>query len=324
MQGVKLFSVVVALFLTTAGYAKGHGGGHGGGGNHSGGHGGGHSASRSSGGHNTGARSGTKTTNNAARHTTHARGINTIGGTNRNIRTMQVPGYRGNGLPVVTSHEYYGTGYNPYYGYGYNPYFYNPYFSIWSLGMGFMYSPNYGYYPPVNNSYGSNSYDNNNGGVVDETLEGYVVYARDTLQGEVTLGHKAIFLEKTDSGHNYDYKFRMNQKQLACVNVTNDDNKQLNLVRLKDDHKHLYRVIHEGRLNIYDEKHDFIYRPDDVDIRSLVVVYNGRTIHLNGSSLAPDDIKERLAGLVNAAYEMKLDAAKFRWNELLIYIDKLD
>ena len=242
---------------------------------------------------------------------------------NRSSRTILQPGGIRTGAPVVTGYEPYHPGYNPYfYGYGYPPYYFGLYYGLFSMGMGIAYTPNYSYYPPVyNDGYGSSS-DNYSGGVVEDQVNGYVVYAMDTLRGLVTLGHKTISLENRDSGRNYDYKFRINQKQLTAVWATNDERKQLDLVRLKNDHKQLWRLIHEGKLNIYDTRHDFIYRPDDIDIRSLAIVYNGKTIKLEAYS--PTEAKERLTGLVNTAYEVKLDAGKYSWNELLIYIDKLD
>ncbi len=235
-----------------------------------------------------------------------------------NTRTGNTP------LPTGDNHN---TGYFPayYYDNGYNPYFYNSYMNMLSLGAGIMYTPNYGeYYSSGAVANNDNYYNNGSGGVVLEKLEGFVVYAFDTLRGSITLDHNSISLEKTDSGRNYDYKFKPKQKHLTCVSVNNEDNKHLELVRIKNDENGLYRIVHEGRLNIYDEKHDFIYQPDDIDIRNLVVVYNGKPIYLKGSSMTVDEIKERLVGLVNSAYESKLNASKINWNELLIYIDKLD
>ena len=131
-----------------------------------------------------------------------------------------------------------------------------------------------------------------------------------------------ILVETADTARGYDYKFRIKKPGLDYVTVYNDDNKQINLVRLKDEPKTLYRVIHEGKLNIYDERHDFIYRPEDVDARTLIVVYNGEIVHLHGHSLERE--KERLAAFVNKAYGTDLDPQKYNWKQLLIYIDKLD
>ena len=181
------------------------------------------------------------------------------------------------------------------------------------------YTPNYGYMPLP----GYNGYDNSsNGGTVQEYLEGFVVYARDTLKGQITLKTKTIFLEKTESGHNLDYKFRPAQEMLTAVRVINEDDKQLDLVRLKENPKKLWRLIHDGKLNLYDSRHNFIYQPEDIEIRSLKAVYNGNEIDL--SATTTDEAKENLTELINTAYSSHLDARKFSWRELLIYLDKLD
>lgn len=324
-QCARPISIIAILLFSVSCYAKGHGG-HGGGHHGGGGHGTVHSPGVS---HGSGARQGgpAKAARLAARPSPvlAARSAASPIGTRRTYRTVILPGYSRNSVPVTTIYENYTPGFGPYYyGYGYGPYFNYSYYNMIWMGMGIGYTPNYGYYPPpVYNGYGS-GYNNNysNGSVDEENLDGYVVYARDTLRGRIALKANNIFLEKSDSGHNYDYKFKPSQKQLTTVRVYNEDNKQLDLVRLPGDHKKLWRVIHEGRLSIYDSRHDFIYRPDDIDIRSLVILYDGHSTYLD--AYQPEDAKERLAGLVNAAYDTKLDPAKFGWNELLVYIDKLD
>jgi len=319
MQHVKLFSLAILLFISGVSFAKGHGGG----GHHGGGHGG-HNGARSAAGTSAPARNAARTQGKTARRSAPAiRHINTLGTPGSNLRSAPVINSGRNSVPVVTTNRYYPTEYYyPVYNTGYSPYFNYPYFSMWSVGMGYMYTPNYSYPPPVavDNGYGTNGYAKNN---ADEQGDnGYAVYARDTIRGNIKLKHGAVLLENTDSGRNYDYTFKIKQHELACVTMYNDDNKQLNLVRLKDEPKKLWRIVHEGKLNIYDEHHDFIYTPNDIDIRTLTVVYNGETVSLHSSSV--NEIKERLTEYVNKAYGLNLDAKKFNWNELLIYIDKLD
>jgi hypothetical protein len=330
MKHLILFLTLPLSLLAFVSFAKGHGGGHGG---HGGGHGGGHSAG-SSGGTGAGRGSGTHSSQSrSAGHNSTARGINP--GTTSRTRTLP-GGYRGPArthtfVPgrygVTSGGGYTGGGgyyreppypygyYNPYGPYG--PYFYDPYFNMFSLGMNFMYTPHY-YVGPDNNN-ANNSTSNH---PEEEGMDGFVVYEHDTISGAVTIKNNAILVETADTARGYDYKFRIKKPGLDYVTVYNDDNKQINLVRLKDEPKTLYRVIHEGKLNIYDERHDFIYRPEDVDARTLIVVYNGEIVHLHGHS--PEREKQRLVAFVNKAYGTDLDPQKYNWKQLLIYIDKLD
>jgi len=189
----------------------------------------------------------------------------------------------------------------------------------WFINLGF--SPTYDY-PYRGRPYRSHPRDPDaNGAVVNETLSGYVVYGADTLDGILRFEKKTVLLATTDSGQNESHKFKLKKKELIYISATNEDKKQLTLVRLKDEPKKLHRLIHEGRLSIYDTRRDFLYKPDDVDIESLTVVYDGHTEKLKGS---PGQVMNQLTSLVNSLYGIKLDPSKFTWNELLIYVDKLD
>ena len=331
MKQIVLFFTVVTLSATSA-LAKGHG--HGGG--HSGGHshsGGSHSASRSTGGHiNTGTHSGTGThaVTGGNRTTAHPHARITRSTSPRSIAAMHtssqplnraIPGTTATSRqmghdPIYTAPAT-GAGYyySPYY---YSPYYYNPYYSMWSFGYGFMYSPSY---YPVN----SPLYNNSSSGedqLSDEPMDGYVVFYNDTISGSVIIEKKGVALETTDSGKSYDYQFHAKDKGLQYVTVYNEDNKQLNLVRLKGNTKKLWRIVHTGKLNIYDSRRGFIYKPEDIDIKTLTVEYKGEVETYNATSA--DGAKKWLANYVNEAYGQNLDPTKFSWKELLIYVDKLD
>jgi hypothetical protein len=206
-----------------------------------------------------------------------------------------------------------------YYGY-YYPYYpgafyYDPYFSMWSIGANLAYSPTYSYGGASSDNY---DYDYN----TDDSLEGYVVYAHDTLSGVVTIASSAVYLETADSAQGYDYKFRMRKPELQYVTAYNSDDKQIKLVRLGSNKKHMWRVVHEGKLNLYDDGKGLIYQPGDVDKMNLIAEYNGKQNKLN--QLSPVKAKEQLIKCVNEAYGVTLDPKKVSWNELLIYLDKLD
>lgn len=312
------------LFAVATAIAKGHGGGHGGG-HHSGGHGGhggGYGGGRSSSpGHSMAAKSTGRSTGNAASRTV-ATSRSLPGGYRAPVRNSTYV----SGRYMTNGGAYYG-GYRrefynpyPYYYNAYPPYFYNPYFSMLSYGMYFNYTPNYYSGGPSHYNNGDNTNPNNY--PAEEDLDGYVVYAHDTISGAVTIKNNTIAVETADTARGYDYRFKIKKQQLQCVTVYNDDNKQVNLVRLKDEPKKLWRIIHEGKLNIYDERHDFIYRPEDIDPKTLIVVYNGELVHIHARSM--EATKQRLTSFVNKAYGSDLDPNKYSWKALLVYIDKLD
>jgi len=332
MKKVKAYFTFVFLFVATCSFAKGHGGGHGHGGHgHSGGnHSSGHSSSSS---HSSSRSTQSSSANNkTTNHTTTNRttsgsrttagtpvGVTNVSGYRNNVRVNQVNGVRS----IGTAPAYSGGGYGyypreyppsyPYYYYGYAPFYNYPYFGMWSFGMGITYSPSYSTAPPPSNNYGPQS---------NEPLDGYVVFEHDTLSGDITIRPNSISLVTADSVRGYDYVFKIKKPGLTCVTAYNEDDKQLNLVRLQSDPKKLWRVVHTGKLSLYDERHGFIYRPEDVDVKSLTVVYEGHEESLNSSSA--NETKNWLTDYVNKAYGLNLNAKDYNWNSLLIYIDRLD
>ncbi len=212
--------------------------------------------------------------------------------------------------------NYYGNPYS-YYPYYAGPFFYDPYYSPFTSYFGFMCSPSY--YPFNSPYYASNNDENQ---MSSRPMDGFVVFYNDTLSGAVTVAKRAISMETTDSGKDYDYRFHEKDPGLQHVTVYNEDDKQLNLVRLSGDTKKLWRVIHTGKLNIYDGRRGFIYKPEDLDLKTLTIYYNGEISSLNSSSV--NAAKEWLTGYVNRAYGLSVDSKNFTWRELLIYVDKLD
>ncbi len=350
------------LLLSTPSSAKGHGGHGGGGGGHHGGggghhsSGGGHAAARSSaGGNHAPARSNSTGGSRAPIHNSPQRAPATNGGVaaprqfvsrrpatasrgpvqvanpRAGIRTPE-NNYRvtpaGARIAPVYSSPYYTQEhwgyYNPYY--GYSPYYGYPGYAILSFGAGFYYTPHYGYAgAPYNSGYNNNNDAYNNNSEVDGyDMQGFVVYERDTIQGIVTMEKNKVEIQNIDSGKHYDYSFKTKKAGLTYITLYESDssNNQLNLVRLQGDKKNLWRVVHEGKLNIYDKRRGFIYSPDDVDMKTIKVVYNGQSEALYAHSVS--DAKRKLTEYVNTAYGSNLDARNFTWKELLVYIDKLD
>ncbi len=325
-----LFLFTTCLLVVSAAFAKGHGGGHGGGG-HS------HSSVHAGGTHTTSTRSSPGATHSVGHKTsttnTHipiSRG--TSPGAIASNHPHSIPAYH-NGLPVPPRNadptggagggyypaypSYYYGYYDPYY---YSPFFYNPYFDMWAMGFSMMYSPSYPYMGAAgpSNNYDEGYADN----AMEDELEGYAVYAHDTISGRLTLRTNTVYLATKDSSGSYDYTFKARDKELEYVTAFNSEDKQVKLVRLEKNKKRLWRVVHEGKLNLYDDDHLFIYRPEDIDKMSLVAEFNGTTNTLR--SFYGVKSKEQLTGYINEAYGLQLDPKKFSWNQLLIYLDKLD
>jgi hypothetical protein len=308
-----IFLLPVTLFYSPS-YAKGHGGGHGGHGH--GGHGGGtHSSEQNGEARHSAGRTASRSKSSAARTLPPINQINGFkNGRGNNVITPRYT-VAGNTTPGYNPNEHWNS--YPYYfygSYGYAPY-YDPYFSMWSFGANFMYTPHYS--SPATNEY--NNDENNN----KEPMQGFVVFEHDTISGQITISKNAISLETKDTARGYDYKFKKKQQGLQYVTVYDNDDttNQLNLVRLKNN-KELLREIHTGKLNIYDGKYGFIYRPEDIDVSTIVVVYNGQQDALHSSSAGKT--KHWLTDYVNKAYNLELKPKDFTWKELLIYIDKLD
>ncbi len=266
--------------------------------------------------------------------------VTTIPGFRTPLRNTRIGGPRAIGTTTSAgySNPYHGQDhwgyYHPYgyYGYyGYSPFYGYPNYYMWSFGTSFFYSPHYGYggMGYGGGGYGGGSSDNNNYSENSNELEGFemqgfVVYEHDTIPGIVTLEKNKVEIDNVDSGKHYDYSFKMKKAGLTYITVYESDssNNQLNLVRLPGDKKNLWRVVHEGKLNIYDKRRGFLYAPDDVDMKSIKVEYNGQSEALYTHSVS--DAKRKLTEYVNRAYGSNLEPNKFSWKELLIYIDKLD
>ncbi len=156
--------------------------------------------------------------------------------------------------------------------------------------------------------------------VLNTSLDGYVVYSRDTLPGIVTITDKNIYLEQAvDGRHVQAYTFPKGDANVKAVAVF-EGNNSLYLGRASDGGK-LSRVIHSGKLSVYDDKYNF-FTPENVHRGKMTLAYGGQ-IKSPKSFLAADS-KQLLIESINSAYGLQLDAKDFSWDQLLNYLDKLD
>jgi hypothetical protein len=149
------------------------------------------------------------------------------------------------------------------------------------------------------------------------SFDGYIVYDRDTLSGLVTMDKHAAYLEQPiNAGKEYASTARYDDKYLKAI-VLFMGTRELHFARLADNDKRLWRVLHTGKLNIYDASYDF---PDarNVNKSNLRIVYTGKR--------TPESIhgKKELIQCINKVYNVNLDPANYTWKALVAYIDELN
>lgn len=147
------------------------------------------------------------------------------------------------------------------------------------------------------------------------SLDGYIVYGEDTLSGVVTVADRSVYLEQvldaaTEYGYNADYADSMLNEVVVFKG-----NRELHLARILPGDKQLYRVLHTGRLNIYDDSYCLL-SGNNINRAHIKVVSGGRVSEIEN--------KDQLLEQVNAAYGMHLKHKGMTWAKLLDIIDTLD
>ncbi len=159
------------------------------------------------------------------------------------------------------------------------------------------------------------------GSVLNTSLDGYVVNGADTLSGIVTMTEKAIYLEQPiDDKRETGYMFLYDDNNVKTVAVF-EGSSSLYLGRPGGTGK-LSRVIHDGKLAVYDDNQYRFLTLGNVHKTKLLAVYNGQV--KSPKSFVAADGKQLLIESINAAYGQQLDAKDFTWSQLLSYLDKLD
>ena len=152
---------------------------------------------------------------------------------------------------------------------------------------------------------------------------GYVVYNDDTIRGIISFNKFEIYIEQPiNQEYSYYYHFMQNNLHLKTLVVYNIDKKQLCLTRVKHSSTRLMRLIHEGRLSIYDDRLSYVYDPTQVDRNLIVVSYNGHVKEL-GSFFAAGT-KRKVVNYVNNAYNLHLNPKDISWQDLLVKVDGLE
>ena len=153
--------------------------------------------------------------------------------------------------------------------------------------------------------------------------EGYVVYKTDTLKGLIWVSKTEVLLERMlDSKYSYVNDFKLKNTDLKTIMLYNQDGKPLCLTRVKPTDKRMMRLVHEGKLNIYDDQIRYIYKPTDIDKAMIVISYNGEVEELG--AFFSSHTKYDLIGYINDIYGLNLDHKSISWKDLLVKIDGLD
>jgi len=152
-------------------------------------------------------------------------------------------------------------------------------------------------------------------------LNGYIVYDKDTLTGLIILNNLSVSLGKSannkdENGHKYFY----NDRLLKSV-VVYGKNQELFLTRINSGDKTLSRVLHFGRLRIFDDRYCFI-SPDNIDKGRMKVAFDDQFKTVG--SFVSLDTRYPLIKSVNKIYGLHLKTSEYSWDHLYSYITMLD
>ena len=147
------------------------------------------------------------------------------------------------------------------------------------------------------------------------SLDGYIVYGTDTLSGIVTVADRSVYLEQmldadTEYGYNPDYADSMLNEVVVFKG-----NRELHMARISASDKRLYRVLHTGKLNIYDDSYCLL-SGNNINRAHIKVVSGGKVSEIEN--------KDQLTEQLNMAYGLQLKHKGMTWARLLDIIDTLD
>lgn len=149
------------------------------------------------------------------------------------------------------------------------------------------------------------------------SLDGYIVYDRDTLSGMVTMKKNELTLEQPI---NYKKEYASTAEyadQYLKAVALYKGNTTLNFARLSDKEHRLWRIVHNGKMMIYDNGNSFL-SPTNINYGGLRVMLPGQKTYVDINN------KKHLVWCINKAYGLHLRAAYFTWQSLMDYIDILD
>jgi hypothetical protein len=149
------------------------------------------------------------------------------------------------------------------------------------------------------------------------TFDGYVVYGHDTLTGMVTMDRKSVFFKPYTYANHSIGNYQLNDPLLLKIAVFYGST-SLYFERISGYEK-LQRVIHTGKLSIYDGKFDFL-AARNINRSAIVVATSTEPAAVRLSGNAP---KQALVDKVNAVYGLNIRSQDYNWTQLLAFVDNL-
>jgi len=146
---------------------------------------------------------------------------------------------------------------------------------------------------------------------------GYVVYMNDTVKGNVSVKDEKV---KVDIGL-ITKQYKMSDKGLQSIYLNNND-QVLFMTHLDNKGKKFYRLLHMGKLSLYDDRYDFSYKLRGIDVGDMMLAYSGKVEPLDPFPALRS--KKRLVASINKVYGMNLDYKEMKWEDVVACIHNLD
>ncbi|MDR3681996.1 MAG: hypothetical protein P4L41_18640 [Flavipsychrobacter sp.] len=148
-----------------------------------------------------------------------------------------------------------------------------------------------------------------------QNYEGYVVYRKDTVRGLLRFKMGAVWIE--NGMFNAAGKYKINDRHLHAITISNREGTIIKLVKFKNFNNKFYRLVHEGKMTMYDRHFVFSKEPREVDIENMVVTYDGNVKELNEKWVL--GAKKKLVDEINQVYGTNISPKDYSHDELVKY-----
>ena len=145
-------------------------------------------------------------------------------------------------------------------------------------------------------------------GMPADSMRCTVVYNDDTLRGTARYKNGKFLMANSDT------TLKLNPDNLALKSMTlYRADTSLTLVRLERKDRQMYRLIHSGKLNIYDDRGDFVHDAKHIGTVKITPDGSPRIVGRRG-----------LINFINKIYGAQLSRKETSWEQLIAYIDNMD
>lgn len=150
---------------------------------------------------------------------------------------------------------------------------------------------------------------------------GYIVYSGDTLRGYLLFDeHSLKYQSIKDSSTNDFTVYKYNDLNLTAAVTNNKVGSWLYWIRVEPTSKRMYRLIHSGKLTVYDDKLEFINNPKDISTSYLVIKYNNTVDKLTNILTN----RQEFVDYVNQVYHTKWVPQNMEWTDMWMQLDGMD